>query len=473
MSAYTPSQELLPPDLGLPDGSRVGIAVSGGADSTALLFLMHAQGAPYVLSAVHFNHGWRGAESDADEEFCRTLAERIGVSFQVRRAPPGAAEANREETAREQRLQFFHQLIETKQVDYVLTAHTRDDQAETVLFRLLRGSHLAGLAGIHRETGTGILRPLLGVRRSDLEAYLTARGETWREDSSNANEQFARNRIRHRLLPQLEEEWNPELKAALARTAQLAFDEEQFWNSYIAQAAAAIFTEKGNTLLVDASKLLSHPVAVARRLIRWAVARIKGNTRQIEYQHVEAVLDLARLAEGHGRVILPGADIMRSFDWIRFTSYEPGGGEDRLLARNQEVQLQVPGEAIAPDGSRIRIETAWAKENDTVKASDDLFWGAEEELPGTVTIRSWKPGDRYWPARYRSGGGPLKIKTLFQEERIPLWDRGTWPIITVGNRIIWARQFGPALNEVEHRESGDAGAAGRVGAKRLRITRIG
>lgn len=444
-----------------PPGTRIGVAVSGGADSTALLLLLLDVWDRRLLCAVHLNHGLRGADSEGDEQFCRDLAAEAGIPIHVLATGGAAGEPGRnlEESAREERLNFFQQLIDDDVIDVVMTAHTRDDQAETVLFRLLRGASVAGLAGIHPETRIGrgwLLRPLLGRTRTDLRSELESRGRSWREDTTNASHEFRRNRIRHELLPQLEREWNPELTGALARMAELAWDEEQFWKSYIAHQAGQVFSpQKGNTWTADASKLISRPAAVARRLVRWGLERVRGDLRQIDFPHVEAVLALARQEDGHGRIILPGADIMRSFEWLRFAAYDPLGAEDKLAARNREEQVSVPGEAIAADGSVIRLEMV----NDTVEASGVLFFGPEG-LPDTVTLRSWKPGDQYRPSGY---GEPKKLKSLFQECRVPLWDRGTWPIITLGKQIIWARQFGPA-----HEFS--RGAQATVG---LRITRIG
>jgi tRNA(Ile)-lysidine synthase len=446
----------------LPPGSRVGVAVSGGADSTALLYLMAEHRDQYELAVIHVNHGFRGQESDADEQLCREMASRLELPIHVMRGDPLPSRSNLEEFARNTRQHFFSQLLQTKAVDYVVTAHTRDDQVETVLFRLLRGAHLSGIAGIHPSKGQ-VVRPLLETAsRSDLETYLLERGIPWREDSSNQSLDFSRNRIRHELLPQLERDWNPEIRGSFVRMAHLAYDEEQFWRSYADRIGTEIFERKGNTAVVVASKLMSHPVAVARRLVRWIIQGIKGDLRQIEYLHVEAVLDLVRLAGGHGRVILPGIDVMRSFEWLRFAPYEPDSKVDHLAVRNQEVQLTVPGEATAADGSQIRLEVVDPGENDTVKASDLLQW-EPVVATGDLILRCWKPGDQY-DAAGNFGEGPKKLKTMFQDCRVPLWDRATWPIITLGKQIIWARKFGPAKQWA---------AGDRTAAQRLRITRIG
>jgi tRNA(Ile)-lysidine synthase len=430
------------------EGSRVGVAVSGGADSTALLLALHERGT-FSLAAVHINHGWRGSESDGDAAFCEALANAIGIPFHLHR-DTSASEGNAEENARTARLQFFQYLIETKALDYVVTAHTLDDQAETVLFRLLRGASLQGLSGIHPVMGH-ILRPMLQTRRADVIAYLNAKGQRWREDATNADTAFRRNRLRHELLPRLERDWNPEISKALAQTAQLAWDEQQFWESYVSQLATDVFRFRGNTATVDASILMSHPVAVARRLIRWAIQRIKGDIRSIEHAHIEAVLALSGQETTHGRVILPGVDIMRSFEWLQFAPWlgkDEGPRRDRVEERNAEVQLRMPGpgeviRATAADGSEIRLEAVARNENDTVESSDivyvDIVSGAVMR-PQLLTLRNWRPGDRYRPKGRTS---EEKLKVMFQESRVPLWDRGTWPIITIDGQIIWARQFGP------------------------------
>jgi tRNA(Ile)-lysidine synthase len=210
---------------------------------------------------------------------------------------------------------------------------------------------------------------------------------------------------------------------------------------------------------------MKHPKAVARRLIRWAVERVKGDARQIGLAHIEAVMELAaRQHDGHGRVILPGVDVMRSFEWIRFSVYAPEA-RDHVAERNWELPVTVPGEAIASDGSRIRLETVPAgqeppagNENDTVETSE-IACEAVVRLRA-VTLRNWRPGDKYRPSGH---GNVEKLKAMFQECRVPLWDRATWPIISIGEEIIWSRKFGPAACGVEGKD-----ASGSV----LRITRF-
>ncbi len=227
-------------------GDRVCCAVSGGADSTALLVLVHeANGAArnalgVGLAAVHVHHGLRGAEADADEAFVRELCERLAVPLEVRRvdtAARAAAGETIEEAARNLRYEVFRELIGAGRADSVLTAHTLDDQAETVLMKLLRGAWTEGLGGISPvlEVPRGrIVRPLLGLRRAEIEEYLRDRGQGWRTDSSNVDEAFTRNRLRHTLLPMLREE-NPAIDRTLANLAEIARDEEARWEGELAR----------------------------------------------------------------------------------------------------------------------------------------------------------------------------------------------------------------------------------------------
>ncbi len=217
----------------------------------------------------------------------------------------------------------------------VALGHTRSDQAETVLFRFLRGSGTAGLAGIRPVTSRGLVRPLIEIERSQVAQFLLERGLAWREDSSNATLQFARNRIRHQLLPQLAAEWNPAIGQTLANTADWALAEEAYWEAEIDRLAAEHFTESPGAVCVRADALAALPLAVSRRLVRRAMERVKSNLRGIDFGHITAVLELASAGAGSGRVQAPELDICRSFDWLRFALRQdptPDSGGYQLAA---------------------------------------------------------------------------------------------------------------------------------------------
>ena len=245
----------------LDPAKRAGVAVSGGADSVCLALLLRKWS---EIAIVHVNHLLRAEESELDEEFVRALAKRFAVPIHVKRVDVRALGGNLEEEARRVRYEFFHELIAAGAVDCVATGHTLSDQAETVLFRMMRGAHLAGLAGIHPVSPGPVIRPLLDISRADVEQYLRDAGEAWREDSSNRDLAYDRNRIRHILLPELKRDWNPEIERSLGQLATLAFDEERHWTDWIARHAHEHLDFRGNIVLARASKLTEQPVAVAR-----------------------------------------------------------------------------------------------------------------------------------------------------------------------------------------------------------------
>ena len=433
-------------------GQQVGVAVSGGADSVCLLHVLLelAHRWDLHLSVLHLDHGLRGEESRQDAEFVRGLADRLGLPLCLRETRVAPSPDNLEQAARQARLAFFRETMAGGAVQRVATGHTRSDQAETVLFRFLRGSGTAGLAGIRPVTSEGIVRPLIEVDRSEVRQFLLERGIAWREDSTNSSLQFARNRIRRELLPQIAREWNPAIGETLANTADWALAEEAWWDAEIDRLAGQHFTTSQNAIVLRAGLLATLPLAVARRLVRRAMELAKGDLRGIDFGHIRSVMDLARSTEGHGRLQAPGLDIFRSFEWLRFG--QPGTGG--LEARNYRLALAVPGTVRVPganlaisleliDKSGPSVSPEWVY-NDWVGCLD---W---QRLSGSLELRNWRPGDQYQPAGY---SGQEKIKTLFQRARIPLWERRHWPVVTDGSSIIWARRFGPAAGLVAEQDA--------------------
>lgn len=432
---------MLPAD-GRPE-TKVGVAVSGGADSVCLLECLRELSSRLGLrlTVLHVNHGMRGGDARRDAEFVEALADRRGLSFLQREADvPALAAANgenMEQAARNARYAFFRQLLFEGTLDRVATGHTRDDQAETVLHRILRGTGLTGLAGILPATREGIVRPLLNVSRREIEVWLRVRGVLWREDATNGDAAFTRNRLRHSTLPQLRGVYNPQLDAALASLAGLAREEEEYW-----AATVRVPQLRGHCVYMKTAELLSPPLAMARRIVRAAMEAVKGDLRQIEFGHVEQVLEMAREREGSGRTQLPGLDVYRSFDWLRFAPT----GHDSMRRRDFEFAAPVPSETSLPGGGRIELAFAASNDSqacDTVKMDLDKskLIGSLRENGEPFTLRNWRPGDRYQPL---GNAREEKLKTLFQRDRIPLWERGSWPVLEANGEIVWSRRFGAA-----------------------------
>ncbi len=305
-------------------GRRVAAAVSGGADSVALVLWLHnfaTRPRPDVVLAgiIHVNHHLRGEASAADERFCRDLAARLGVPIDVIGAPVVARSGSPEADARRLRYTAFEGAAGRLNAQVVCTAHTADDQAETVLLRLLRGAGLRGLGGIREAHGIYV-RPLLGCRRAHLRTALREAGEAWREDASNAEMAIPRNRLRHELLPHLERvaaEIAPGGVEAIGRFAACAADDEQFLEAAATDLASRIVKDVGTERRVAREALNAAPAALARRVIR-KMAEAVAPDREWATSHIEAVRGLARRQEGGGALDLPGVLVRRVSNEMRF-----------------------------------------------------------------------------------------------------------------------------------------------------------
>jgi len=419
-------------------GDRVGIAVSGGADSVALLRLMLELRPEIglVVSVVHLNHKLRGADSDTDEGFVRELAEKYGLALiSDSRDVKAYAAQNKvgiEAAARELRYEYFKRLLASGTCDRIATAHTLDDQAETLLLKLARGAGTRGLAGIYPKLalssrlsaiskpatprGQEIVRPLLATHREDLRSYLAEINQTWREDSSNRDLRHTRNRIRHGILPRFERHVNPSVHDALAETAEIARGEEEYWAEEIARLLPQVWRSKA----LNCVQLEAFPLALRRRLERAAAESLDLT---MEFRHVEEVLTL----RPESRASLPqGWLATRNGDLIRFHELDE-------KASDYQYVLAVPGK-VAVLESQLNVEAVLV--NDADHREDILESSfAQREL----VVRNWRPGDRFWPAHTRE---PKKIKELLQDRHISGDQKRGWPVIASGDEVVWVRGFG-------------------------------
>jgi tRNA(Ile)-lysidine synthase len=431
-----PPSATLPLDMSLfRPGMRVAVAVSGGADSVALLLALIEQ-APQnglVLSVAHVNHGLRAAESDSDEEFVRKLGLAHGLPFHfVRRDVLEVARSSRqgiEETAREVRCAFFASLMAADKVDCVATAHTLDDQAETVLMKLLRGAWTEGLGAIHPVVEVPskgkIVRPLLAAQRAEVETFLKIRQQSWREDSSNSDEGFTRNRIRHQLLPALVE-YNPRLRENLANLSATARDEDAYWQAELADLLPRILlpgkpvrgggrsasTLPGETSLsIEIERLrLLHP-AKRRRVLRAAAAEL-GAT--IGFEHTELLLNMCGIgtAKAPTRIDLPNS-----------VRAERSSRELRLSVSSEApvdlpaYALPVPGEAVAERFGLVFRATC-----------------GRLSKPASALIRTPRAGDR---VRLRYSRSAKRIKEVFERMHVAAPERQSWPVVEWQGEIVW------------------------------------
>jgi tRNA(Ile)-lysidine synthase len=425
-------------------GDRVGIAVSGGADSVALLRLLLElrKEIGVILSVVHFNHRLRGAESDKDERFVAELAQRQKLEMLSESGEVTACAAEKhlslETAAREMRYRHFRQLLLAGRVNRIATGHTLDDQAETVLLKMVRGAGGRGLAGIYPQlsvqgsqfSDASIIRPLLGSRRRELEAYLLGLGQSWREDKSNRDLRHMRNRVRHGILPRLERYLNPAVSEAFAETAEIARSEEEYWDREIAQVLPLVCRTAAGCGALSLSVLMQLPLALQRRVIR---AASESLGLRLDFAHVEAILALgSESAEAPKSTGLrDGWVVSKKKGELRF---ESTAGRPRKS--EYEYRLCVPG-SVEVRETESRFETVLVPGSAAAAYNPgDLLDGAL--LGVELKVRNWRAGDRFWPAHTKL---PKKIKELLVERKVVGSERKLWPVVVSGSDVVWVRGF--------------------------------
>jgi tRNA(Ile)-lysidine synthase len=426
-------------------GDRAGVAVSGGADSVALLRILLELRAELgiVLSVVHLNHCLRGEESEDDEQSVRDLAGNFVLPFfSARRDVKGYAAEKKlsvEAAARELRYQYFEELLRNGEFNKLATAHTLDDQAETVLLKLARGAGTRGLAGIYPHLSVkrsqeeklvspsrelAIIRPLISVQRGDLEPYLHKIQQPWREDSTNAQLHHTRNRVRHEILPRLCAEVNPQVRRTLAEVAEIARAEEEFWQSEIQRHLSGAWSQNEQGGILCSSLLKELPLALRRRVVR-AAAESLGLC--LEFKHVEEILMLSE----NTRALLPDGWIVRRLeDLVYFGRSLPAAVQD------YEYRLPVPGRVEVPQAG-LAIDAILQDKNHYPSYNSHHL--LDSRFAEGLLVRNWRAGDRFWPVHSKAS---KKIKELLQDRHITGDEKKTWPVIASGEDIVWLRGFG-------------------------------
>jgi tRNA(Ile)-lysidine synthase len=410
----------------LDPGSKAIVALSGGLDSCVLLHLLRFGSCPGPsLVAAHYDHAMRD-DSAADALWVRGLCRAWGVPCTIERA---AAAPRSEAAARRARYAFLERVRAGEGADRVLTAHHADDQAETVLFRVLRGTGVEGLAGIPARREGSILRPLLACWRDELEAYARRVGLTWRDDATNDELGYARNVIRHRILPEAEASVAPGARRALVRLARLAAAEEEAWDGLLESLLGSVEvtgdggTEDGGEIVVSRDALLALHLAVRARILRSLVARLG---RTLDERGTTLAVQFSSSGRSGGRVSLGGGvELRRRLDrlvLLRPTAAEP----DRTLT----IPDVGPGRGTVRLAGRP-IEISWARRGGEQEVAVETLELSADRLP--VVVRAPEPGDRI-----RLPGGTKKLKKLFLESRIPADRRAQVPVVVdAEGTIVW------------------------------------
>lgn len=398
-------------------GDTVLAAVSGGADSVALLFgLLELRGELGItVVAAHLDHGLRGAASTTDRTFVEALTRRFGVPCVAESAavPSGNVEAE----ARRVRYAFLERAADLLGATKIATGHTRDDQAETVLLRLVRGAGPRGLGGIRPRRGR-IVRPLLRCDRLEVRAFLVEHALEWRRDASNFDTTFERTRVRHGFLPALARELNPRLAATLADLADLMREEDGVLDRLAAAGA------RQSALAIPMLEALERPLA--RRAVRIWWRRF-GSDRRLGRDHIEAIMRLALRPAGGGEIAVPGGTVVRTGRELRFTTERVTASADLW-----QIPLSADHPVTTPGGWSLHLATV--PRADAPSPDDATCVADADQLTGALVVRNRRPGDRL---RALGLAGHTTLKRLFSARGIPRHERGDHPVIACGDEVLW------------------------------------
>lgn len=411
-------------------GDKILLAYSGGADSTALLHLLLSlqQELAFELFLAHFNHKLR-SRADEDEKFTRLVAGRLSLPLSVGsedvRSYARERRLNIEAAGRRLRYDFLKKTASELGGAKIATGHTMTDQAETFLIRLLRGSGLRGLAGIYPTLEGKVIRPLIRVEREEVEAYLKERSLKFCVDESNFDRRYLRNRIRHELLPFLEENFEPRVVHHLAQLASIIQGEESLLEKMTQDASQKVVVERTGQPALDLKALSTLPHALARRVVRDFILKLRGSLRDVSFDDVESLLNLG---EGKEHSLKKSISLRREKGSIflkRKTSlikYEQSWkGEEPLEI--EEVNLKFEGKKVKKDGS-LPLDF-----DDRGRAFIDYG-----KLHFPLLVRNRRDGDRYQPL---GAPGRKKVKEIMRAKGIPLSERGRVPVFLSAGRIVW------------------------------------
>lgn len=421
------------------NGDRIGVALSGGPDSVALLKVLALCAGEYgiELVALHLNHGMRGAESLRDEAFVEKLCAEMNVALisgrvsipEIRKEKKGSWE----EIAREERYRFFEETAAEQGLDRIALGHTCNDQAETVLINLLRGSGLEGLRGIVPVREDRFIRPLIGTSREEIMVFLEKEQVDFIVDSSNQSEYYLRNRIRNRLIPALEANYCADPVGILARTADILRIEDDFLAREVDGflSSGAVETD-GERLVLSVPEWRAVHDALKRRIIKRILEERTDDTKGIGYEHIMAVHDLMKGDNPGGALAMPfGIRVHREYDKLVVSrgEGEAGKGDETVFAS----EVPVPGRvALDERGGAMIFDVA-----DRV----DVDYGSRytvfidyDRIIFPLQVRTFRPGDRIQPLGMK---GMKKVKSLFIDEKVPRGKRRQIPLLVDRDSVLW------------------------------------
>ncbi|MCX8043475.1 MAG: tRNA lysidine(34) synthetase TilS [Desulfobacterota bacterium] len=419
-------------------GDHVVVAVSGGADSMCLLHVLVRLRERWNLkiTVAHLDHMLRGERSRNEAVFVRSWAEKFGCNVVIEqrdvRAYKDVHGNSLQEAAREVRYDFLIDVCKRCGAQRIALGHTADDQAETVLMHLLRGSALDGLSGMPPVRDGIIIRPLIHVHRSQIVHYLTVHGITYIEDTSSHEQHYLRNKIRHHLLPLLRNEYNPQIASVLTRTASALRQDAMILEQYTAQNIPQPHIICGERHVYSVAQVKGINETLLPRVIRHMIRSFKGDLWGITSRHIAAVSRLVSIGGASKSVLLPGNIICRrEYDDLVFT--KQGDTQQKFEYRFERLPecIDIPeiGRSIQisiQPASQALQQVAMLPANQACIAYDAV------RLP--LVVRTWRPGDRFMPLGL---GGVKKIQDFFSDRKVPRSKRSTVPILLFDDTVAW------------------------------------
>ncbi len=412
--------------IGIRRDAKVLVALSGGPDSVALLHAMTElrERFGYRIAAAHLNHGIRGAESDRDEAFVRELCARRDIDLVVDRARNLSVNTpNLEERARAARHAFLNAAADRVGAEFIALAHHADDQAETVMMRLLRGAGAAGLGAMAKRGPGRIIRPMLDVTRDEVITYLGSVGEKFVNDSSNQSSALMRNRIRSELMPMLESNYAPGLRGRLVQLA----GEMRALDDFVSRAAQHELEVSASTRGLDISRFQDLHPALQAEVIRQYLKSLTGSLRRIERVHIDAIRNLCLDGPPNGSLDIPGLRIAREYATLKVSG---AGGP---VSASFMVNLN-EGSVEIPEAGFVFEMTTVARKSAVEPSSKFEALFDQAQASGELIVRSFRKGDRIAPLGMT---GHRKVKDIFIDHKLATSARAVFPIVEMRGAIAW------------------------------------
>jgi tRNA(Ile)-lysidine synthase len=422
---------------------KILVAFSGGPDSVFLLYalVLLSEKTGFKIGAAHLNHCLRGKDSVNDENFCRNFALKYNIDFFSERVNIKNEAENlkisEEEAGRKKRYEFFDLVLKAHKYDFIATAHHKDDNAEQILMNIVRGTGVEGLAGIPAKRDN-IIRPLLNIKKDEIFDFLHNNKIDYCTDKTNFETDFLRNKIRNNLIPYLENNYNPLIKKSLFNLADIAKEENSYINKALEKNIGKIITFKNKTIFVDLNNFNNIEYALRRRILRYALNKIKGNLLSIELKHIDKIIETA-LTEGTKKLHLPDQifalkyystiEIKKSLLKLR----DPDKSEDQFFCK---IIKSCPEEImVIKKNPGCKIELYSEKSlTDNDNTDNDSIHLNPETLDFPLILRQIKPGDRFTPKNFH---GRKKIKKILNEKKLSPDEKKEIIILESGEKIMW------------------------------------